>query len=115
MCGLQELVMRRLLVLCCMCLTVLAAAPAWADDTENEAENESPKQDRALAAIKRGEVRPLPEAIAEAKRQFDGDILRIDLEKDQGGWIYEFRVLLPSGERKELHLDAKTLAVKLHD
>ena len=33
---------------------------------------------------------------------------RIELEKEDGIWVYEFKVISPQGRMIEVHVDAKT-------
>lgn len=40
-----------------------------------------------------------------------GDIIEIELDRDDGIWIYEVKVLPPSGHRKKLEIDARTLEI----
>jgi uncharacterized membrane protein YkoI len=82
-------------------LAVAAVArPAAADD-----------QDRARAALERGEIRPLDQVLAAAKAAVPGDVVKLDLKQKKDVWLYRLKILTPSGKRREVKIDAKTLAI----
>lgn len=94
--------MRRRLLLPILALSLLAP-PARADDDDD--------QDRARAAVERGEIRPLSQILALLERRFVGQVVDTDLDRDDGRWIYEFKLLPPSGRMYRVKLDAATGAV----
>jgi uncharacterized membrane protein YkoI len=96
--------MRRALLLLPMLLLPLLAAPDALASGRRDHE-------RARAALAAGEIRPLAELLAEVERRYVGRVIETELERDDGRWIYEFRLLPPSGRVVELRLDAATGAV----
>lgn len=68
-------------------------------------------QDCALDAFKGGEIRPLPEVLAVARQKLPGEVVKVELEREDGIWVYEIKILTPSGKRREIEIDARTLAV----
>jgi uncharacterized membrane protein YkoI len=38
-------------------------------------------------------------------------VVKIELEREDGVWVYEIKVLTRSGRRREVEIDARTLAV----
>jgi len=84
-------------------LLMLAAAPARADDRRDH--------ERARAALAAGEIRPLADLLAEVERRYIGRVIETELERENGRWVYEFKVLPPSGRVFELKLDAATGAL----
>jgi uncharacterized membrane protein YkoI len=68
-------------------------------------------QDCALNALNSGEIRPLPEVLAIARDKLPGEVVKIELERDDGIWVYEIKVLIPSGKRRKIEINARTLAV----
>lgn len=67
--------------------------------------------DRARAAVQAGEVLPLPTLLERLARTHPGQVLDIELEREDGRWIYEVKLLQPSGQLLKLELDAATGAV----
>jgi len=73
-------------------------------------------QDRARAAMLRGEVEPLPKALTVIEQNFRGDIIEVELEEeDKFGTgptlIYEMKLLTPEGRVKKIKLHAKSLEI----
>lgn len=67
--------------------------------------------ERARAALAAGEIRPLADLLAEVERRYVGRVVATELEREDGRWIYEFKLLPPSGRVVELRLDAATGAL----
>ena len=69
-------------------------------------------QERALAALRAGEVLPLRTMLDEVERLFSGDILEVELDddKDDGRriWTYKIKLISPDGNVIKLRFDAKT-------
>jgi uncharacterized membrane protein YkoI len=91
---------RRLLPL--MILPLLAATPALAGDDD---------QDRARRALQAGEIRPLEEVLRAVRSILPGDVVGVELDRDDGRWIYEIKVLSPDGRRREVEIDARDLRI----
>ncbi len=69
------------------------------------------EQDCALQALKRGEIRPLTDVLAVAREKLPGEVIKVELDRDDGVWVYEIKVLTSSGKRREIEINAQTLAV----
>lgn len=85
-------------------LTLLAGAapaPALAGDDHDEA--------RAL--LSRGEILPLGRILQIAQARVPGDVIEVELERDDGVWRYEVKVLTSTGRVREVKLDARNGAV----
>ena len=93
--------MRRLMILLPL-LPLLPASRAAASDRDH---------DRARAAMAAGEIRPLAELLAEVERRYVGRVIETELDRDDGRWVYEFKLLPPTGRVYELRLDAATGAL----
>jgi uncharacterized membrane protein YkoI len=65
-------------------------------------------QDRAKRARERGEIRPLEEIMPILHREAPGEVARIELERERGAWIYEFKVIDRAGRLREIKIDAAT-------
>ncbi|WP_144187084.1 PepSY domain-containing protein [Elioraea rosea] len=85
---------------------LFAAASPAAAQPRRERDHE-----RARAALENGEIRPLSALLAEIEARYDGRVIETELERDDGRWIYEFKLLPPSGRIFELEVDAATGAV----
>ncbi|MCS6892038.1 MAG: PepSY domain-containing protein [Rhodovarius sp.] len=75
------------------------AAPALAQRRDHE---------RARAALEAGEIRPLAEVLTDIERRFMGRVIEAELERDDGQWLYELKLLPPNGRVYSLEVDART-------
>ncbi|MCM2456552.1 peptidase [Rhizobium sp. CG4] len=80
------------------CVLVLTLAPinATAKDL-----------DRLRDAVKRGDVLPLSVLQEKLRISYPGDIIKVELDEDDGRFIYEFKVLQANGRLYEIEMDAK--------
>ncbi|MBE9607430.1 PepSY domain-containing protein [Acetobacteraceae bacterium H6797] len=85
--------------LCSLLALPLGATAAEASRRDHE---------RARDALAAGEIRPLSELLAEVESRYEGRVIETELDRDDGQWIYEFKLLPPSGRVFELKLDART-------
>lgn len=67
--------------------------------------------ERARAALEAGEIRPLSELLTEVERRFRGRVIEADLDRDDGQWLYELKILPPNGRVFIVELDARTGAL----
>ena len=71
----------------------------------------SSDHDQARAALASGEILPLSAIILKLEKDFPGQIVEVDLERENGQWIYEIKLLQRDGYRQKLKVDAKSAAV----
>lgn len=79
-------------------LLLLLATPAFADDDH----------DRARAAVSRGEILPLPRILAVVELDVGGRVIEIDLDDEDGRFVYEVEAVGQDGRLVELSIDAAT-------
>lgn len=63
--------------------------------------------DRARAALLAGEVRPLTQVLAQVARTHPGQVLEVELEREDGRWVYELKLLQNDGRLLKLAVDAR--------
>ncbi len=100
--------MKRLLRPDLLCLAALGLAagvllPAGADERRDH--------DRARAAMKAGEALPLQDVLENVQRNYPGEVLEVELEREDGRWVYELKLLQPGGRLLKLDVDARTAVV----
>lgn len=78
-------------------------APARADDHRDH--------ERARRAMTTGQVLPLNAVLERLEREHPGQVLEVELEQDEGQWIYEVKLLQSDGQLVKIKLDAKTAAL----
>lgn len=74
------------------------AGPLQADDRHDH--------EQARQAVAAGEVMPLRLLLQKLERTHPGEVLEVELEKSDGRWVYEVRLLQAGGVSK-LWLDAR--------
>jgi len=67
--------------------------------------------DRARRALEAGEILPLSDILAAARASRSGRVIEVELERDDGRWIYELELVTPGGRIYEMEIDAATAAV----
>ena len=86
--------------------TFTPSVGAQTDDDDDAMEHEE-----ARRALEQGLVRPLEDIIVEARKHVEGDLIEVELEREDGRYIYELEFIQPSGQIIELQLDAKSMAI----
>lgn len=79
---------------------LLAAPDARAGDSRDH--------ERARAAVQAGEVLPLPVLMERLQRTHPGQVLELELEREDGRWVYEIKLLQAGGQLLKLEVDAAT-------
>ena len=67
-----------------------------------------PDHDQARAAVQAGEVMPLRSLLDRLEKSHPGQVLEVELERDDGRWIYEIKLLQAGGRLLKLKLDARS-------
>lgn len=91
---------KRALLVGTLGLLGLAAPPAAGQERRDH--------ERARAALEAGQIRPLSELLTDVERRFRGRVIEADLERDDGQWLYEFKILPPNGRLFRVEVDAAT-------
>lgn len=87
-------------------LALAAAAPTFAIGATAEDRERDHVEAREL--LRRGEILPLARILDTASRNVAGDVIEVELEREDAGWEYKVKVLTPGGTVRKLYLDAKT-------
>lgn len=62
----------------------------------------------ARRLVQQGRVLPLAEILERAGSKASGDLLEVELEFDDGAYVYELKILGPDGKVREIEVDAPT-------
>lgn len=65
-------------------------------------------QDDIRRAVERGEIRPLTDLLGIVRSKLPGEITGVEIERQNGQWIYEFHVVDKQGRLVDVHVDART-------
>jgi uncharacterized membrane protein YkoI len=94
---------RRRLLMAAVLLATLAWPAARAGGKDDH--------ERARAAVLAGEVLPAQTVLERLRRSHPGQVLEIELEREDGRWIYEVKLLQADGQLLKLELDGLTADV----
>ncbi|WP_199856185.1 PepSY domain-containing protein [Diaphorobacter sp. J5-51] len=87
-------------------LMALAVAAATAGPAAQAAERGHGDHDLARQALERGQVLPLRTVLEKVEREYQGQVLKVEFEHDDGRFIYEIRLLQNDGRVAKLAVDA---------
>jgi len=77
-------------------LALLAASPAPADEAWHDLHE----------AVREGRIVPLPQILDWLEARYAGQVLEVELERDDGRMLYEVEMLGPQGQVVEFEFDA---------
>jgi len=63
-------------------------------------------QQRALRLRETGAVLPLAQIVERIQRRHPGRVLEVEMQQEQGRWVYEIELLAADGEVWEVEVDA---------
>lgn len=97
-------------------MLLLALALAFAGGgrvlADNDGEqNERDDHDLARSALEEGEVRPLADILTEVSGRIDGELVGVEFDRINGRYVYELKVITPSGRLREIRVDAQTAEI----
>lgn len=98
----------RNLLLAAALAALLAFGAAGVVDAGDGNQGRMSEQEAIRGALKRGEVLPLTRIIAIAVAEVPGDVIEVELEREDGVIVYEIKVLTARGRVREVYLDART-------
>jgi uncharacterized membrane protein YkoI len=73
------------------------ALPVWAES----------EQDRALEAVKAGEIVPLEQILQQVEKTSPGKVLKVGLDREDGIWVYTIKLLRDNGTLSRVCFDAR--------
>lgn len=80
-------------------LALLGAGTSQAGDAHDH--------DRARRALESGEIVPLRTILERVERDYPGQIMEVELEREDTRWLYEIKVLRTGGALVKLVFDAR--------
>ncbi|NML18554.1 PepSY domain-containing protein [Azohydromonas caseinilytica] len=88
----------RLLAACALGTALLAHAGAGDHESARD-------------AVQSGQALALPVLLERLQRTYPGQVLELELERDDGRWVYQVKLLQPGGQVVKLAVDARTAEV----
>lgn len=68
--------------------------------------------DEARRAVEAGEIRPLAQILDLVRGKLPGEIVEVEIERENGLWVYEFKVVNGKGRLSEVEVDGHTGEIK---
>ena len=90
-------------VLLAMALLVAALATSRAQG--------EPDHERARRALEAGEIVSLSTVLAAVEKEFNGQVVEVELERESGRWVYEIEILTSEANVIELTYDARSVTL----
>lgn len=87
-------------------LTMLAPPQLHADEHERH------ERDEMRHAVERGEIRSLADILAALHGKLPGEVAGVEIEREDGRWLYEFRVVDSKGRLFKVYVDARTATIE---
>jgi uncharacterized membrane protein YkoI len=91
-------------------LGLLSGAAVLAADRAS-ADRRGRDHDAVRIAVDKGEIRPLADIIAALRGKLPGEIVGVDIERKEGRWVYEFRVVNGKGQLFDVYVDGRTAEI----
>lgn len=109
--------MRKPNTIAALLVSILLLAGHWTNASAGDDDKRCKRdQDCALGAVERGEIRSFAEVMDSLRQQVKGQVVKVELERDDGLWVYKIKLLADDGRRKKIEVNAKSLAIlKLKD
>lgn len=107
---------RRVLLACALLPAFLAEGGARADERpETARQRGAVHHDDIARAVAQGRALPLAEVLEKLGDRLPGRLVRVEIEDEDGRLVYEFKVVDPSGRRREIYVDALTADILKED
>jgi uncharacterized membrane protein YkoI len=87
-----------------LAVSLFLTAAAAADDDDDD-------HDAARQAVESGEVLPLADILDGIQAQLPGRVLEVELEREDGIWVYELTILRGDGRRVEAYVNGATAEI----
>ncbi len=94
----------RLAGIVCLGLALQAGPVVLADDDDDH-------RNELTQAVRSGEIMPLADVLSAVGPKLDGDIVGIEVEREDGLWVYELKVARPGGRIVKVYIDARTAEI----
>jgi uncharacterized membrane protein YkoI len=94
---------------------LIGFAPLATADDDGERGHYDKDHDVARAALERGDALPLAEVLTRVAPNLSGEVVGIELDREDGRLVYELKVIAPNGRVREVYVDAATAEIVEED
>ena len=85
-----------------LAVALLASLPAGAGDRDKDA------PEMVRRAVEAGEIKSLADILAAVRGKLQGEVAGVEIEREHGRWLYEFRVVDDKGRLYDVYVDARS-------
>ena len=96
--------LRRDLTMLALVVALVAAAPQLADARDRD----ELRRDEVRRAVETGQIRSLADILKAVREKLPGEVAGVEIDRKDGRWRYEFRVVDGQGRLFEVYIDARS-------
>lgn len=96
--------LRRDLTMVALVVALVAAAPQLADARDQD----ELRRDEVRRAVETGQIRSLADILKAVREKLPGEVAGVEIDRKDGRWRYEFRVVDGQGRLFEVYIDARS-------
>ena len=96
--------LRRDLTMMALVVALIAAAPQLADARDQD----ELRRDEVRRAVETGQIRSLADILKAVREKLPGEVAGVEIDRKDGRWRYEFRVVDGQGRLFEVYIDARS-------
>ena len=96
--------LRRDLTMLALVVALIAAAPQLADARDQD----ELRRDEVRRAVETGQIRSLADILKAVREKLPGEVAGVEIDRKDGRWRYEFRVVDGQGRLFEVYIDARS-------
>ena len=85
-------------------VALVAAAPQLADARDQD----ELRRDEVRRAVETGQIRSLADILKAIREKLPGEVAGVEIDRKDGRWRYEFRVVDGQGRLFEVYIDARS-------
>lgn len=71
-------------------------------------ENDGRRHDEVRRAVEAGDIKSLADILNTVRAQLPGEVAGVEVERKNGIWLYEFRVVGANGRLFDVYVDARS-------
>ena len=107
----KRMLKRRTALLLGLALAGATGGLARADDRNDDRDGDRKgghrrDHERARRALAEGRARPLAEILEAVRGRLDGEVIGVEFDREDGRYVYEFKVVGSDGRLREVDVDA---------
>lgn len=96
--------LRRNLTMVALVVALVAAASQLADARDQD----ELRRDEVRRAVETGQIRSLADILKAVREKLPGEVAGVEIDRKDGRWRYEFRVVDGQGRLFEVYIDARS-------